>query len=349
MSIQTIRLRYTQIFIICLLGISLYTTTQSLAGGTSQFESNLWGREFLVASFTRVRLTLGDRVFSQALVGKDGWLEFTKVRNLDGYQNVIKTTPQSMRNTQKKLQKLYEELRKRNIILIVVIPPNKATIYPDKLPDEIRKLGKKSRLDAFTIYMRQHGPPVLIDLRPALLDERKKQQEIYYKTDTHWNGYSVFIAYKEILKELSKTYSQLAPKSVEDFKIINRQSYVHDIAKIMGATHIFEPGIDFAWKKDNATWLNLNDEKTPFQISTVPNNNLPTLLMYKDSFGIGIQYLIAPHFRKATFIENGSKHPDALSLNTMLAIKPDVVIIEIVERLFNVQYLDTFLDKCLSE
>jgi hypothetical protein len=49
MNLATVRLRYTQLFIICLLGISLYTMTQSLAGGISQFENNLWAENSLSA------------------------------------------------------------------------------------------------------------------------------------------------------------------------------------------------------------------------------------------------------------------------------------------------------------
>jgi hypothetical protein len=333
------------------LGVSLYTTTQSLAGGTAQFESNLWGRQFLITSFTKLRLTLGDRVFSQALVCKDGWLEYTKQKNLDSYQNIIAYPPKALKNTQQKLQEFYEELHKRNITLILVIPPNKATIYPDKLPNEIQKINAQSKLDAFAAYLQQHGPPVLVDLRPALLNGRK-ERDVYYKTDTHWNLYGIFIGYTEIMKELSKTYPQLAPKSMKDFKITSGQSYLHDIPRIIGATNLLEPviGLSPREKGNDLRWVTLNDDKTvPLQISTTPKENLPTLLMYVDSFGIQMKDLVAPHFRKATFISIISQYPDALSLKTIDIIKPDIVIVEVVERYFNVQILDTFLKQILSK
>jgi hypothetical protein len=322
--------------------------SQSLVGGISQFESNFWGREFLVASFTQLRLKLGDRVFSQALVGKDGWLELAVGRSIDGYQNAIEMSPATVANTQKKLQTLYEKLRKRNITLILVIPPDKSTIYPDKLPDEIQKLGARSNLDAFTTYLQQHGPPVLVDLRPALLNGRTKQ-ELYYKTDTHWNSYGAFIAYTQIMNELSKTYPQLTPKSMQDFKVASGQSYAHDLSQIIGAIHLLEPTIVFSLKKNNTVnWLIFNDDRIPLQISTTSKDNLPTLLMYMDSFGTGTQNFISPHFRKATFIKNDSKYPDAISLKTIDVIQPNVVIVEFVERFFNGQQLDNFLDKLLK-
>jgi hypothetical protein len=339
MNNTVIRLRYTQFFIVCLLGISIYTMTQSLSGGISQFENNFWGRKSLVTSFTRLRLKLGDRVFPQALVCKQGWLEYTGESNLDGYQNAGETPPEALKNTRQKLQELYGELRKRNITLLLVISPNKATIYPDKLPDEIQKLHPQSKLDVFTAYIQQHGPPVLIDLRPALQQGRKKQ-DIYYKTDTHWNQYGAFISYTEIMKEVSQPYPQLAPKRIEDFNITTGHSSAHDISRIMGATDLREPTITFSLKKK--------------EISTAPKTNLPTLLMYMDSFGSTMTNFISPHFSKTTFIRississSSSKNQRVLFLKTLDTLKPDVVIVELVERSFNSQVLDSFLKQVLS-
>jgi hypothetical protein len=227
--------------------------------------------------------------------------------------------------------------------------PNKATIYPDKLPDVIQKLNAQSQLDGFTAYMQQHGPPVLVDLRPALQNGRK-EQELYYKTDTHWNSYGAFIAYTEIMKELSKTYSQLTPKRIKDFKVTASEPYLHDIPRLIGATNRLEPRIGFNPKENDVQWASLNDDATaPLQVSTTPKKKMPTLLMYIDSFGIGIQFLVAPHFSKATFINSASKYLDARSLKIINVIKPDVVILEILERSFNTQYLDVFLKQFLSE
>jgi hypothetical protein len=336
MNSATLRLRYTQFFIVCLLGISLYTMAQSLLAGGGQilqFESHLWGRQSLVTSFTNLRLTLGDRVFLQAVVGKDGWLEYTRSRNLDGYQNAIGTTPKALKNTQQKVQELYEELRKKNITLILVIPPNKATIYPDKLPNEIQKLNPQSKLEIFTAYLQQHGPPVLVDLRPALLNGRE-QRDVYYKTDTHWNQYGAFIGYAEIMKELSKTYPQLAPRNIEDFNITISRPGARDISRIIGATNLLEPVIVFSPKKKETL--------------ASPTANLPVLLMYMDSFGNRMKDFISRHFGKATFIPIGSNNRKMSFSKTLDTIKPNIVIVELVERSFNIQKLDTFLNQILS-
>lgn len=351
MNMTTLRLRYTQLFVIGLLAIFAYTMYQSLPGGLSQINDNLWGRKFLITSFTTLRLKLGDRVFPQVAVGKDGWLQYTGGRSLDNYQNPRKIPRKVLQKTQQKLQTLYEELNKRNITLILVLPPDKTTIYPDKVPDEIQKITSQSKLDAFTTYLQQHGPPVLVDLRPALKKGRKKQ-DIYYKTDTHWNAYGTFIAYTEIMKELSKKYPLLVANDIKDFQKITSEPHLHDLSQIMGANDLLEISPNLTLKNytdNNVTKLVLNNDTIPLEISTTAKDNLPTLLMFRDSFGSGIQYFISHHFHKGIFILNTSTYPDALSLETIDVFKPNIVIIEIVERFFSAGKLDNLLDNMLSE
>lgn len=348
MNITTLRLRYTQFFIIALLGVSLYATSQSLAGGISQIATNLWGHDFLVTSLTNFRLKIGDRVFQQALVGKEGWLEFTGDGNLSGYENNLIIPAAVLQSQQQKLKKLYDVLGKRKITLLLVIVPNKSTIYPDKLPDELTKLRPQSQLDSFTTYIQKHGPPVLVDLRSALLNGRKTQ-DIYYKTNTHWNGYGAFIGYTEIMKELSKTYPELLPKNINEFNITPGKPYVHDIPKLMGATSLLEPGIPFTPKENNFHWVTMNDDAAvPMKVFVTPNDNSPTLLMYMDSFGGGMQNLIAPHFSKATFVLNHSQYADTISMQMIDITKPNIVIIEFVERYFYGSKLDDLLNQLLT-
>ena len=213
------RLRYTQIFVTFVLASFLYISLfQGLSDGFASFEAKLPGRAFLIQSFTRLRLRMGDHVFPLVLVGKDNWLELSTVPSLDNYQNVPILPPGGLKSIQKNLKILYDKLRERNITLVVVIVPNKSTIYPDKMPSEIQKIGAQSELDLLVDLLQKKGPPVLIDLRPALQEARQKKQ-IYYTTDTHWNPYGAFSAYRAIMNRLSQSYPELAPRKISSFRV----------------------------------------------------------------------------------------------------------------------------------
>jgi len=333
-----------------LLGISLWIASQSMPNQASQFNHNFWGRKFLVASFTHLRLALGDHVFPQGLVGKDGWLEYTGDRNLDGYQNAISTSPEELERLQLKLSNFHKQLQGRNIRLILIIPPNKATIYPDKLPSQLQKLDDQSKLDLFTTYVQQRDPSILVDLRPALREGRKVQ-DVYYKTDTHWNAYGAFIAYTEVMKEAAKTHPRLLPKRIERFKIISMPPHLHDIPQLIGASNLLESSPVFQSRKGIPTlkWITYNDEGiVPIRAAVSSTKNLPRLVMYIDSFGLGLENFIAPHFSETIFIKINSSYQSALTFESLDLLKPDVVIVEMLERTFNIKGLETFLDHFLS-
>ena len=84
----TQQLRYTQIFIACILVSLLYMLSQSISGGIASFEANLPGRALLIQNFSRLRLKMGDRVFPVAVVGKDGWMELSVGYSMDVFQNI---------------------------------------------------------------------------------------------------------------------------------------------------------------------------------------------------------------------------------------------------------------------
>jgi alginate O-acetyltransferase complex protein AlgJ len=236
-----------------------------------------------------------------------------------------------IQRVQSNLQLLYDSLRKRNITLLVVIAPNKATIYPDTLPDQLQKINSQSELDLLTNSVQQHGPPVLVDLRPALWQARQ-QRQIYYKTDTHWNSYGVFVAYTQIMEALSHAYPALQPLPIGKFSLKATAPTVHDIAHIMGATNILEPGYVMIPKGQDVHWVTYNDDPIPMMASRSSNQNAPRLLMYFDSFGQSLIPLIAPQFSEATYILNITPHSDLVTLSEIDNIQPDIVIVEFVER-----------------
>jgi alginate O-acetyltransferase complex protein AlgJ len=336
-NLTTWRYRYSQFLVFCILGIFAYIMFQSLDAGVSQFETNMLDRSLLISIFTKIRLRLGDHVFSQALVGKDGWLQYTGSSNLDDFQNTLEFSPEII---QQKSQSFYEKLQARHITFLIVIAPNKATIYPEKVPDEIQKIREQSRLDLLVSYFKQHGPPILVDLRPALQEARHSEAELlYYKTDTHWNALGAFAGYTEIMRILAISHPELTSYKLQDFRLQTLDPDLRDIPHLMGATSPRESALILTPKFNSEThWMTVNDEPISTIMSRTPNERLPRLLMIGDSFGIGLRQFLAPNFREATFVSNNSKYSDLQIFNLVDQLTPDVVIFEMVER--NMGYVD---------
>jgi alginate O-acetyltransferase complex protein AlgJ len=304
----------------------------SLQQGYEQFANNFYQKGLLISNFNRLRMKIGDRVFPQVLVGENGWLEYSVSGELDAFQNFSGPDSHLLR-IQQKLNALNERLKQQNTTLILIVAPDKVTIYPDKIPGEIKKVGEKSQLDRLVELMGKSNSPILLDLRPALLEGRKSQQ-LYYKTDTHWNGLGGFIAYQQVMQRISLTYPDLQPFNLNNFNVKENKPTIMDLSKIMGIDFLKESYI--ALNPKFSTDVNVNQifgftpEGNNMSMTWAKGNGQnKTLIMYHDSFGTALKSLLQYHFKEATYILINS---NPLDTSWVYRQKPDILIIEIIER-----------------
>lgn len=295
--------------------------------------TNFHWRRDLINFYSSIRFRMGDRIYNNALIGKNGWIFFTGEGSMADYQNIQPLKPGRLTRLQKSLDRLNQDLGRQGITLLVVIPPNKSTIYSQYMPEQIPVIGEKSRLDQFLEYMRLHGDTFILDLRPTLLDA-SRTQDVYYKIDTHWNDVGAYYGYLEIMRHLAFDYPLLAPHPISDFKYIHAGDSVRDLSSLMGLSNYVEEN----WVLIPDFEIQLNEEKIalpdgPRYIRNVTNmdKQLPELLVFHDSFYGQIAHFIEPHFSRVKTIPFTSME-GIWSLDWIQREKPDIVIIEIVER-----------------
>ncbi|PKN92835.1 MAG: hypothetical protein CVU44_12450 [Chloroflexi bacterium HGW-Chloroflexi-6] len=331
LSHALVRVWYARLFVLLFLGASYFLLIRSSDGGIFGFDSSFWGQSKLIARFADLRLTIGDRVFPNVLVGEDGWLIFTAEGSLEDYQNSFKFSDEQIVTITNQLAELQSRLAARGAILLVVIAPNKPTIYPEIVPSEIEKLSDTSRLERLTVHLQQNLPGILLDLRPTLSDGQAVR-DVYYKTDTHWNDYGILLAYQAILQELAKSRPELAPYPLEMFELKEGQPELWDLAANTGGVSLREPSLTVSPKFDNpAEYRQLEVSGRKLFTSWVADDKLPRLLMYHDSFAPRLFSLLGMHFSSAVSVPHYSGRP-IWSLNWIDQQQPDVVIIEFAER-----------------
>ncbi len=331
---------YPFIFALVFWGISI-TPLFKPDVSIGSFENNFLGHNALIEAFNTLRMRLGDRVFPNVIVGKDGWLFYTADRSIDDYQGTNVFSNGELIDYQKRFDALYEKLQQKSIMLVVIIAPDKNTIYPEYMPDQITKTGDQSRLDEFVEYMRKYGKTPVIDLRPDLL-EASKTKQVYYKTDTHWNALGEYIAYAEIMSTLSQRYPELISHPLSEYEAVHAGLITHDIPQILGTPMIREDYWNLQPKFDTGTntmEIPLSD-RTNVRFSWNQNQNLPSALIYHDSFFLGVVPLLEPHFKQTTSIPR-TNLPGIWDINWIDQVHPDVVIFESVERFLNV---DNYVD-----
>src|SRR5215212_6670217 len=262
--------RYSVVFVLVFFGL-LLLPLRTLAFDPHAIEESFYLRPRLISLISDIRLSLGDRVFPKVLVGDHGWLVFTGEGDLDVYQQATLFTPDELARFQQDLDALSANYAERGITLLVIVPPSKNSIYPERVPPAVSILGTESRFNQLVIYLQEHGRTQLIDLRPAL-KQAKSEHQIYYATDTHWNDYGVYIAYSALMTELQKKYPNLALHPVSDFKIVEQEPELLDLSRNIGITLLRESKIQFLPQFDSHTaYKNINLGQRKLMLSYNPD------------------------------------------------------------------------------
>ena len=325
--------RYSIAFVIGFI-VMLLIPLRTLALDPHAIEESFYLRPRLINLISDLRVSIGDRVFPKVLVGNDGWLAYTAEGELEVYQQTTLFTVEELARFQQNLDALSAGYAERGILLLVTIPPSKNSIYPEHIPSDVRVLGNENRLNQLMTYLQEHGQTQLIDLRPALM-AAKSERQVYYATDTHWNDYGAYIAYTALINEVQKTYPNIAAHPISDFQIVEQEPDVLDLSRIMGTTLLTESKIQFVPQYDGHTvYKTLNLGQRKLMLSHNPDESLPDLVLYYDSFFFNVVPMLGEHFHNGYYIQNYTGG-GLWNLSWVDEQQPDVVIIEFAER-----YLD---------
>ena len=153
----------------------------------------------------------------QVIAGEDNYL-FLGNR----YGNVIDKTQGNFSYTKEDISKWTDKLKnlqtwyeEKNIKFIMIIAPNKHSVYVDKLPDWI-KINHLTITDAIVNASKQKNINIL-DLRPILI-ENKNIKPLYMQTDTHWNNVGAALGYEATIDYIYRTFSIKLKKPFYTFK-----------------------------------------------------------------------------------------------------------------------------------
>lgn len=300
------------------------------------YNDNFSFRNFFVQLNSRFSAkTYGISAIPDILIGKEGWLYYvakSQGNSLEDYKGLVSVDRRILELIRENLEQRTRTLKSQGIQFVVIVAPDKQTIYPEYLPESTKRPRRyPTRLDQIVEYLKKHSTVQILDVRKELLKEKEKGRlPLYKKTDSHWNNFGGFIAYQQILRSLS-----MEPKLASDFEWKQANQGRGDLANMLALderiteenqilfTTSFENEISFQEKENN---YGTSLEKKSL-IATNKDKALPKLLVFQDSFGEALLKFLSYHFRESVFIQS-----DSYSSAIIEKESPDVVIFEIVER-----------------
>lgn len=271
----------------------------------------------------------------RVLLGKDGWLFYADEKVIDDYRNVTPFSEAELGLWRQSLEGKRDWLAERGIQYLFVIAPNKHSVYPEYLPDFVRKVRDASRSDQLVTYMREHTDIDILDLRPALLDA-KQEMHAYHMTDSHWNAFGAYKGYARIIERVSVWFPEMKYISLgpENFTIVKRPGL--DLAKMIGMPQVWGEGyvgVQLPKKRCSYRLKSTLDKKEPnnhkFFVTKCAGGKLRGL-MFHDSFAQALVFYVSEHFSRICY---AAAMPDFTTFKYFVEKEhPDVVIEERVER-----------------
>ncbi len=289
------------------------------------FEDRIFLRNLYISSYQFLEVENLIAAFNSNSIfftGKKGWLFLgnrSQLANDYLNENIPNAKYIDYKITQ--LKKFQTFALENGAAYAMIIAPNKRTIYADYLPSWLKRSSNITLADIIHEKAKSHNLHFVFP-KQSILNERNKADKLgkrlYWKDDSHWNGYGAFIAFKDtwhILKS-QKQWEDL-PSLMVQYEVT--KSYDGDIIVLANLSSQYRDSVSYQYK---------------FQANmTTGYKKKGHLLSISDSYTDHLLHLYHLCFDKVTVIQhNKLKFKEFQELITTL--KPDAVIYEMAEQVF---------------
>ncbi len=248
----------------------------------------------------------------RAIIAKDEWMFLKETtKNFIGQSDAPQERLEQWANG---ILNVKEQTEANGGKFFLVIPPDKAQVFSEKLMPEFKRSTEKRTLNRLKPLLAERGIDTF-DLLSVMKDYKTtaKVQPIYFKTDTHWKHTTAFHAYQAIIDRFNQAGFSLPIADKSELQERNHPQHIGDIAGILGLGGTM-------------------NEIAPYPFITTPFKSAireKTLLMYGDSFGAALQGYLPYSFIRVECFHHNFTRPN---LSKIEEIKADIVLFQMIER-----------------
>jgi len=256
----------------------------------------------------------GTSSHENVIVGKDGWLFYgspTDGTTIECYTGNVLFSDEELKRMEVNLTYLQDRLAEQGIELVVFIAPNKERVYSEYMPEYYGEQAEECMLNQALSYLRERTDIRIVYPYEELMayKEAHPQQELYYKTDSHWNEIAGYIGAKALLEEIGVDVPPL-----EQYEMTAVGDGIGDLASMLNAIGLVEKGFQTEVRAKSG-----REER-----QSAPDKSI---LMKIDSFGAAMYPYLADNLSQAELVHYMRFQPEQIWEK-----KPDVFVIQIVER-----------------
>ena len=285
-----------------------WTRVQACQGFRNFLDENYGLRSSLLRLNGLIRVKLLHTSSSlNVLLGKSGFLFLASEGSMESYLREKPFTAVELERVRAEIVRRRTWCAERRMIYLVVIAPDKHTIYPEMMPSGLVPRDNPSRLDQLLRVVNTSNQVTILDLRPALL-WAKAGGLLYHKTGTHWNDLGAFVASRVLVEYLSEYYPGICPVPWEGLSFRRQTSRGLELARMLAldgdleeqhclTTNRLASARD--WDGDGLAVAKYEVPRTDVRRTRSSRGAIPSVVVLRDSFCELLIPFLAEHFTDA--------------------------------------------------
>jgi alginate O-acetyltransferase complex protein AlgJ len=280
---------------------------------------------------------LGISSAPESVVRADPWMFLRQDRVIEDFRRSDPFSYAELERWRVVLEARAAWLAARGSRFLLVLAPNKETVYAEDMPAWFTREPGPSRLEQLRAHLAKTSPLEVLDLTDTLV-AHKRDGRLYHYTDTHWNDLGAFLAYRALAARLEPWFPGLHPLEDRDLVHETRVTPGGDLARICGLKNeLLEPQnqVRLASTSAPATYPDGSpvtyDRMDPFGRPRFDTRDatgeIPSATIVRDSFGEALVPFLSHHVKEAIWLWRYDFPLDVIEQQ-----HPSLVIQEIAER-----------------
>jgi hypothetical protein len=258
------------------------------------------------------------------LQGDDGWLFISEIDSImEKHRGEVTLSATDLERWRRTLELREAWVEKKGAAYRFALSPNKVAVYGEHLPNATASSRRPWAL--LSKYMARNSSLEMLDPTP-ILKAHKKDRDVYFRTDEHWNDFGAWLAYRQLMADLP---AELRVKVVEEEDLApRRRSFIGGLAAVLDDPPS-EEVVRYDVREPSAAMLFENKTKGRGKVQVFENRrrDLPRAVMYRDSFGSFMLPFLAESFSRLVVVSSR-----ALIFDLVEVEMPDLVLTQMVER-----------------
>lgn len=292
-------------------------------------------RAQLIGALNFLRMQVGVSGSERVVVGRDGWLFSDDGRHLAAARGDPSLPDAEARRWLSTLAWRTETMRAEGRAYLVITPPVKDAVYPDKAPAWFHLDINRPAVTLARLAAASEAGEVIYP-HDRLSQSARWGLRVYDRYESHWTGLGAYQGYVALMTSLNRQGLTEGPRPLDDFveRIdVEEAAIPRDLALMLGVASFVR--VDHPQFEDPAagqtlriTYLGPRHDWTDLRVIDTGKTGKPVLLITVDSFSNALIPFLYGHFSRIVVAHNqdGAWRRDLID-----RFDPDIVAVEILE------------------